>query len=105
MPCAVCEDNRLRVGSFLEEVRYNPVLGKKLALKDTIIEDNGKRYRFSMAVDLSAWEQQNNGYEDNEAEDCSLSTLTPIRPSHRACNKLNNNRNAVIKNRLPSPTS
>ncbi|GFH95445.1 cyclic di-GMP phosphodiesterase PdeR [Lachnospiraceae bacterium] len=67
MPCAVCEDNRLRVGSFLEEVRYNPVLGKKLALKDTLIEDNGKRYRFSMAVDLSAWEQQNNGYEDNEA--------------------------------------
>lgn len=67
MPCAVCEDKRLRPGHFLEEVRYNPFLGKKLALKDTIIEDNGRRYRFEMAVDLSAWEQQNNGYEDNEA--------------------------------------
>lgn len=67
MPCALCEDKRLRPGYFLEEVRYNPFIGKKLALKETIIEDNGRRYRFEMAVDLSAWEQQNRGYEDNEA--------------------------------------
>lgn len=67
MPCAVCEDKRLRPGHFLEEVRYNPFIGKKLAVKDTIIEDNGRRYRFELAVDLSAWEQQNRGYEDNEA--------------------------------------
>ena len=66
-PCAICDNRKLRPGYFLEEVRYNPFVGKKLALKDTIIEADGRRYRFEMAVDLSAWEQQNKGYEDNEA--------------------------------------
>lgn len=66
VPCAICEDNRLRPGHFVEEVRYSPVLRKKMAFKETVIEDNGKRYRFEMAVDLSAWEQQNKGYEANE---------------------------------------
>lgn len=65
-PCAVCDHKRLRPGFFIEEVNYNAFIGKKLAQKDTVIEDNGKRYRFGMAVDLSAWEQQNKGYEDNE---------------------------------------
>lgn len=64
--CAICDNRKLRPGYFLEEVRYNPSVGKKLALKDTVIEDNGRRYRFELAVDLSAWEQQNRGYEDNE---------------------------------------
>lgn len=66
MPCAICDNRKLRPGHFVEEVRYNPFVGKKLALKDTIIEENGRRYRFELAVDLSAWEQQNKGYEDNE---------------------------------------
>lgn len=67
LPCAACDDKRLRPGFFIEEVNYSAFIGKKLAMKNTIIEDNGKRYRFGMAVDLSAWEQQNKGYEDNEA--------------------------------------
>lgn len=66
-PCAICDNKRLRSGYFLETVRYNPFVGKKLALKDTVIEADGRRYRFEIAVDLSAWEQQNKGYEDNEA--------------------------------------
>lgn len=65
--CADCDDKRLRPGFFIEEVRYSAFVGKKLATKDTIIESNGKKYRFGIAVDLSAWEQQNKGYEDNEA--------------------------------------
>lgn len=35
-------------------------------MKDTVIEENGKKYRFELAVDLSACEQQNRGYEANE---------------------------------------
>ena len=31
-----------------------------------MIEEDGRKYHFQMAVDLSAWEQQNKGYEDNE---------------------------------------
>lgn len=65
-PCTACNVKKLSQGSFLEEVRYNPVLRKKQALKETIIEENGRRYRFQLGVDLSAWEQQNKGYEDNE---------------------------------------
>ncbi len=66
MPCTTCNSKKLCPGSFVEEVRYNPVIKKKLAIKDTIIEENGKRYRFELAVDLSACEQQNRRYEDNE---------------------------------------
>ena len=67
IPCTACNHKKLTPGFFLEEVRYNPVIKKKLALKETIIEENGKHYRFELGVDLSAWEQQNKGYEDNEA--------------------------------------
>lgn len=65
-PCAVCNCNKLKKGFFVEEVRYLPILKKKMALKDTLIEENGKRYLFELAVDLEAWEQNNRGYEDNE---------------------------------------
>lgn len=66
VPCMACNHKKLNPGFFLEEVRYNPVIKKKQALKETMIEENGKRYRFELGVDLSAWEQQNRGYEDNE---------------------------------------
>ena len=65
-PCAVCNCDKMRPGFFVEEVRYDPVIKKKLALKDTLIEDGSRRYRFEMAVDLGAWEQQNISYEANE---------------------------------------
>ena len=82
MPCAVCGSKKLTPGVFMEEVRYSPVIKKKLARKVTVIEEDGKRYRFELAVDLSAWEQQNKGYEDNEVMvneglRLSLSVSTP----------------------------
>ncbi len=66
-PCVCCNGNRLKEGFFAEEIRYNPVLKKKMASKDTLIAENGRRYRFELAVDLGAWEQQNIGYEANES--------------------------------------
>ncbi|MDE6387954.1 MAG: sensor domain-containing diguanylate cyclase [Lachnospiraceae bacterium] len=66
-PCACCNHDRLKEGFFLEEVRYIPIIRKKMVLKDTVVEENGRRYRFELAVDLGAWEQQNIGYEANEA--------------------------------------
>lgn len=66
MPCAACNPEKLIPGAFQEKVRYNAVIKKKQALKDTVIEDAGKRYRFELAVDLEEWEQQNIGYEANE---------------------------------------
>lgn len=66
-PCAVCNCDRLKEGFFIEEVRYNPILRKKMSVKDTVIEENGRKYHFELAVDLGAWEQQNIGYEANES--------------------------------------
>ena len=66
LPCTGCNQKKLEPGFFVEEVRYNPVIKKQQALKETVIEENGRRYRFELGVDLSAWEQQNRGYEDNE---------------------------------------
>ncbi len=65
-PCAACNYEQMRPGFFHEEVRYNPVIKKKLALKDTLIETKSGKYRFELAVDLGAWEQQNIAYEANE---------------------------------------
>ena len=66
-PCAVCSRSRLQKGFFVEEIRYVPILKKRLSIKDTVVEENGRRYFFEMAIDLGAWEQQNRDYEANEA--------------------------------------
>lgn len=65
-PCAICNCEKLKPGYFVEEVRYSPVIRKKLAVKETLVIEGGRRYRFELAVDLGAWEQQNIGYEANE---------------------------------------
>ncbi len=54
--CAICNCEKLKPGYFIEEVRYNPVIKKKLAVKETLIEEGGRKYRFELAVDLGAWE-------------------------------------------------
>ena len=66
-PCVACNCSKCKPGFFMEEVRYNPVVKKKLSLKDTIIEQDGRRFLMRLAFDLGAWEQQNAGYEANEA--------------------------------------
>lgn len=64
-PCILCNNNRLRSGYFLEEVQYHPALKRKLALKQTMIEEDGRRYRFELAIDLSAWDYKDREYESN----------------------------------------
>ena len=66
-PCAVCNDKRLEPGKFLEEVCYRPVIGKKLMLKNTILEADGRRYRFELAVNIGEWSGVVRKYELNEA--------------------------------------
>lgn len=82
LPCAGCNNMKLRSGSFVEEMRYHPGLKKRFALKQTLLEENGKRYRLELTVDLSAWEQWSREYEANavmvnEALRVSLSAHTP----------------------------
>ncbi len=56
LPCAICNNHELKAGYFKEWHHYNPVVKKHFILKDTVIEENGKRYRMEIALNLSAQE-------------------------------------------------
>lgn len=66
-PCASCHSKKLRSGYFREEVCYNPVIRRRISLKETIVEEEGKKYRFVLAVDMGASEQQEGMRKDSEA--------------------------------------
>ncbi len=79
-PCARCGNSKLMPGHFQEEVIYNPVIKRKLAVKETVIEEEGKRYRFDISVDLGAAGWQERTGEDNEAminEGLRISLMAP----------------------------
>lgn len=84
VPCAGCNNAKLKAGCFVEEMRYHPVLKKRFALKQTMLEENGRRYRLELMIDLSAWEKWGREYEANaamvnEALRVSMSAHTPDR--------------------------
>ena len=69
-PCTICNNHELKAGYFKEWGYYNPILDKYLSLKDTMIEDEGRRYRMEIAIDTSTQEQQRNmirSYQNLEA--------------------------------------
>lgn len=57
-PCAICNNKSLRSGCFEEWQYFNPILGKTYALKDTMVEEEGRRCRIELAIDMSVQEQQ-----------------------------------------------
>lgn len=59
-PCAFCTNQELEPGQFKEWQYYNPILGKYLTLKDTMVEEDGKRCRIEIALDVSAQKLQSN---------------------------------------------
>ncbi|MDE6389567.1 MAG: sensor domain-containing diguanylate cyclase [Lachnospiraceae bacterium] len=65
-PCAACNNKRLETGCFLEEACYRPVIGKKLLLKNTVLEADGRKYRFELAVNIGEWSGLEKKYELNE---------------------------------------
>ncbi len=56
-PCAICNNCELSEGNFKEWGYFNPMLGKHLVLKDSIIIDDGRRCRIEIALDaeISEW--------------------------------------------------
>ena len=66
-PCAACNNKRLEPGCFLEEACYRPVIGKKLLLKNTVLEADGRRYRFELAVNIGECSRLEKESELNEA--------------------------------------
>jgi len=70
MPCAMCNNQELKPGTFKEWQYYNPVWDKNLSVKDTLIEENGRRYRMEMVIDIRPQEWKANaarGCKDLEA--------------------------------------
>jgi diguanylate cyclase (GGDEF)-like protein len=65
-PCALCNDKRLKQGSFVEEVCYRPVVGKRMLVKNTVLEADGRRYRFELAVNIGELGRLEKEYELNE---------------------------------------
>jgi diguanylate cyclase (GGDEF)-like protein len=68
-PCKICTSKHLRPGYFEEWRYYNPILRRTFALKDTLMEYDGHRYRVELAIDMTTEEQQRETirkYMDNE---------------------------------------
>ncbi len=58
-PCAICNNHELSEGHFKEWGYYNPILGKHLVLKDTMIKDGKRRCRVELALDAETPEWRN----------------------------------------------
>ncbi len=84
-PCAICNNHELSEGYFKEWGYYNPILGKHLVLKDTVITDNGRRCRIEIALDAEVSEWKSNrihSYQNmeklvNEGLRLALQATTP----------------------------
>ena len=59
LPCTIC-NNELQEGQFKEWRYFNPLLNKYFKIKDTVVEDNGRRYRIEIALNISSQEHQKN---------------------------------------------
>ncbi len=68
-PCAICNNNVLSEGHFSEWQYYNPKIDRHMLIKDTIVNDNGKRCRMEITVDITFHERKSNtlkSYQDLE---------------------------------------
>ncbi len=84
-PCAICSNKHLKVGQFHEWRYYNGLLGKTFLLKDTLIEENGRRYRLEISIDIGETDIQKKTIKEfssneamvNDAIRLSLAESTP----------------------------
>lgn len=54
LPCTICNNDELQEGQFKEWRYFNPLLNKYFKIKDTVVEDNGRRYRIEIALNISS---------------------------------------------------
>lgn len=57
-PCEFCNNAQLTPGNFIEWNYKNLVVNRSFALKDTVIEQDGRRCRLEIAIDVSQQKQQ-----------------------------------------------
>ncbi len=86
-PCAICNNRELSEGCFKEWGYYNPIIGRHLVLKDTVLTENGRRYRIELAFDAEAPDWRSNALHSyqsleklvNEGLRLALQAPTPDR--------------------------
>lgn len=69
LPCSICNNEQLKPGYFKEWEYYNPLLKRELHIKDTLVEEDGKKYRMEIAIDcgtLSEIEENSADYRNME---------------------------------------
>ncbi|MEE0752256.1 sensor domain-containing diguanylate cyclase [Frisingicoccus sp.] len=84
-PCKICTNYKLKPDEFVEWQYYNPILNKFLMIKDSMMEENGKRYRIEIAIDISDQNRKNEMHDDyqkleklaNEGYRLALQRSTP----------------------------
>lgn len=60
LPCTTCNPEELKTGYFKEYRYYNPVLDRYLMMKETILEEDGRKYRLEIAIDIGVQVQRGN---------------------------------------------
>jgi putative two-component system response regulator len=58
-PCDTCTNSQLRPWYFTEWTHHSTRTGKTFLMKDTVIQEDGKRYRVELAIDLTRQMEQN----------------------------------------------
>lgn len=61
----MCTNRELKPTYFKEWQYYNPVVEKYFLLKDSMIEESGRRFRIEFALDVSAQEEQNRAIREH----------------------------------------
>ena len=51
VPCSFCTNEQLRSGYFKEWQYYNPILKTDFHVKDTLVEEDGRKLRMEIAID------------------------------------------------------
>jgi diguanylate cyclase (GGDEF)-like protein len=66
-----CSTDDLAIGEYKEWNYYNPVLRKQFAIKDTVVEEDGRLYRLEIAIDTTNWDTSQMR-DDTEIDSASL---------------------------------
>ena len=53
-PCEFCTNSQLKEGEFVTWTHKNPVLNKRVMLKDSMIHKNGRNYRIELAINADS---------------------------------------------------
>ncbi len=72
VPCSICNNEQLESGYFKEWEYYNPLLKRELHIKDTLVEEDGRKYRMEIAIDCGALNERGENTADYRNMEAAL---------------------------------